>query len=265
MHHAQGATLRQAATVLPPHGVLAPPSNAQRQRGQDATYNQQQRIVEGTDANQSYVTVPRVTTAPAAAAGASTEANPAPTQPAAAGSLDSSSSKDGSPVPAPESSYCFGPSGKKERLRRIQISGDTTWVIPQRFRFLKRVGNIDAKDFLFPSHRALLLHSVHTPEYPLHVLQIGSGAYGCVASFEEAGETGGTRVAVKKIGDLFRDLVDAKRILREIKILKALKHENLIHLVEIFDPLTPGKTFLYPSLPLHIPCSHLFASSLCNF
>lgn len=78
--------------------------------------------------------------------------------------------------------------------------------------------------------------------------QIGSGAYGCVASFEEAGENGSSRVAVKKIGDLFRDLVDAKRILREIKILKALKHENLIELIEILDPLTPGASFLTPFL-----------------
>lgn len=72
-------------------------------------------------------------------------------------------------------------------------------------------------------------------------LQIGSGAYGCVASFEETGESGVSRVAVKKIGDLFRDMVDAKRILREIKILKALQHENMIHLLEILDPLTPGQ------------------------
>lgn len=74
----------------------------------------------------------------------------------------------------------------------------------------------------------------------LLLFQIGSGAYGSVASFEDSASPSSPRVAVKKIGDLFRDLVDAKRILREIKILKALKHENLIHLLDIFDPLTPG-------------------------
>lgn len=108
--------------------------------------------------------------------------------------------------------------------------------------------------------------------------QVGSGAYGCVASFvdttvfvreetnsddgdssrqqnscsgshcegstkngQEVASTTNKKLAVKKIGDLFRDLIDAKRIYREIKILKELKHDNIINLVEILDPQTPGK------------------------
>jgi mitogen-activated protein kinase 1/3 len=42
-------------------------------------------------------------------------------------------------------------------------------------------------------------------------------------------------VAIKKVTDAFQDLIDAKRILREIKLLKHLgQHENIISLVDLF-------------------------------
>jgi serine/threonine protein kinase len=41
-------------------------------------------------------------------------------------------------------------------------------------------------------------------------------------------------VAIKKIGDTFCDLVDAKRILREIKLLRHfIGHENIIQIYDI--------------------------------
>ena len=62
--------------------------------------------------------------------------------------------------------------------------------------------------------------------------QLGSGAYGVVALAVD-GEGGG-RVAIKKIGHAYADLVDAKRILREIKLMKTLgAHENLVELVDL--------------------------------
>lgn len=55
---------------------------------------------------------------------------------------------------------------------------------------------------------------------------VGGGAYGVVVSADDA--TTGRRVAVKKCRDVFRDLTDAKRILRELKLLRLLgAHENL--------------------------------------
>jgi len=44
----------------------------------------------------------------------------------------------------------------------------------------------------------------------------------------------GRKVAIKKVGDTFCDLVDAKRILREIKLLRHfIGHENIIQIYDI--------------------------------
>jgi len=43
-----------------------------------------------------------------------------------------------------------------------------------------------------------------------------------------------TRVAIKKIKDTFENLIDAKRILREIKILRHFSsHENIVTILDI--------------------------------
>lgn len=49
---------------------------------------------------------------------------------------------------------------------------------------------------------------------------IGGGAYGVVISAKN--KITGEEVAIKKIGNAFNDLIDAKRILREIKLLSKL-------------------------------------------
>ncbi len=55
---------------------------------------------------------------------------------------------------------------------------------------------------------------------------IGHGAYGVVISALDK-ETG-QKVAIKKISRAFEDPIDAKRILREIKLMKKFSHENVI-------------------------------------
>ncbi|KAL8272907.1 hypothetical protein Esti_003161 [Eimeria stiedai] len=217
-----GASLRQVAggpAAAAPYSMHKYQQQQQRRYGEgEALYHQQEAAAANDtcgNIEDRHFGASRLTTAPTAAGSKETPSAADKTAAAAAAAAGGTSSRRGgssSQAPAPESTYCFGPAGKKEVLRRMQISGDTTWVMPQRFRFLKR---------------------------------IGSGAYGCVASFEDSGQEAPTRVAVKKIGDLFRDLVDAKRILREIKILKTLKHENLIELMEILDPLTPDFEDIY--------------------
>jgi mitogen-activated protein kinase 1/3 len=63
---------------------------------------------------------------------------------------------------------------------------------------------------------------------------IGTGSYGSVC---EAHDHDHNRlVAIKKIGHMFEDLIDCKRILREIAILSKLKHD---HVVQIYDIPTP--------------------------
>jgi mitogen-activated protein kinase 1/3 len=50
----------------------------------------------------------------------------------------------------------------------------------------------------------------------------------------------GQKVAIKKIPKAFDDLIDAKRIYREIKLLKFFDHENVVTLLEVEKP--PGRT-----------------------
>lgn len=54
---------------------------------------------------------------------------------------------------------------------------------------------------------------------------IGHGAYGVVISALDK-ETN-KKVAIKKIARAFEDAIDAKRILREIKLMKKFSHENV--------------------------------------
>eukprot|EP00971_Amphidinium_carterae_P334188 6469312-Amphidinium_carterae.3 len=49
------------------------------------------------------------------------------------------------------------------------------------------------------------------------IKKVGSGAYGTVASFQTKS---GQKLAVKKVSDAFHDLIDGKRILREVKLLR---------------------------------------------
>jgi mitogen-activated protein kinase 1/3 len=50
---------------------------------------------------------------------------------------------------------------------------------------------------------------------------VGKGAYGVVCSAKDAAT--GEKVAIKKITNAFENLVDARRTLREMKLLRYLK------------------------------------------
>lgn len=64
---------------------------------------------------------------------------------------------------------------------------------------------------------------------------IGRGAYGIVCSSinRETNE----KVAIKKINNVFDNRVDALRTLRELKLLRHLRHENVIALKDIMMPV----------------------------
>ncbi len=63
---------------------------------------------------------------------------------------------------------------------------------------------------------------------------VGSGAYGVVISAQDSEIS--KNVAIKMVPKAFNDEVDAKRILREIKLLKHLKHENIVGIVDMMPP-----------------------------
>lgn len=46
-------------------------------------------------------------------------------------------------------------------------------------------------------------------------------------------------MAIKRIHKAFEDVIDAKRVLREIKILKFFDHDNIIELIDIQKPASP--------------------------
>ena len=58
-----------------------------------------------------------------------------------------------------------------------------------------------------------------------YIKKIGHGAYGVVVSALD--RKNNVKVAIKKVANAFDDLIDAKRILREIRLLKFFDHENL--------------------------------------
>lgn len=65
---------------------------------------------------------------------------------------------------------------------------------------------------------------------------IGSGAYGIVVSCNDVESSQKEKVAIKMVPRAFHDEVDAKRILREIKLLKHFRHPNIISIMDMMPP-----------------------------
>ncbi len=63
---------------------------------------------------------------------------------------------------------------------------------------------------------------------------IGTGAYGVVCAAKD--NRTGKRVAIKKIPKVFEVIVIAKRTYRELKILRHLRHENIISILDVMLP-----------------------------
>ncbi|ESL06647.1 mitogen-activated protein kinase 3 [Trypanosoma rangeli SC58] len=70
---------------------------------------------------------------------------------------------------------------------------------------------------------------------------LGTGAYGiaCCCLNEETKE----KVSIKKCRDVFRDLEDGKRVLREIAMMRFFQHENLLHVMDILPPMEKYSEF----------------------
>lgn len=72
--------------------------------------------------------------------------------------------------------------------------------------------------------------------------EIGSGSYGLVCSADD--EIAGCKVAIKKVANVFDDLVDAKRILREIRLLRHLTgHANITAIRDVMTSPVGTRNF----------------------
>uniref|UniRef100_A0A2K5RHH5 mitogen-activated protein kinase n=1 Tax=Cebus imitator TaxID=2715852 RepID=A0A2K5RHH5_CEBIM len=78
---------------------------------------------------------------------------------------------------------------------------------------------------------------------------VGSGAYGAVCSAVDSRT--GAKVAIKKLYRPFQSELFAKRAYRELRLLKHMRHENVIGLLDVF---TPDET-LDDFTDLKVPCS----------
>lgn len=63
---------------------------------------------------------------------------------------------------------------------------------------------------------------------------IGKGSYGVVCSAIDTHT--GEKVAIKKIHDIFEHISDAARILREVKLLRLLRHPDVVEIKHIMLP-----------------------------
>jgi len=73
---------------------------------------------------------------------------------------------------------------------------------------------------------------------------LGQGAYGMVCSAEDKSRDN-TKVAIKKIARMYDDLVDAKRILRELKLLAFFNHPHVVGLLDLIPGIKQDEDDLY--------------------
>jgi len=107
----------------------------------------------------------------------------------------------------------------------VERGGNKIRGVPESQRTLKppKVHAFTAKSQTF---------TVDEKYQPLN--EIGQGAYGVVCAAMDTST--GTKVAIKKISKVFDDLIDGKRVLREIKLLRHFDHENVVGLYDLINP-----------------------------
>uniref|UniRef100_A0A3Q2XI96 mitogen-activated protein kinase n=1 Tax=Hippocampus comes TaxID=109280 RepID=A0A3Q2XI96_HIPCM len=78
------------------------------------------------------------------------------------------------------------------------------------------------------------------PERYQNLTPVGSGAYGSVSAYDVILRQ---KVAVKKLSRPFQSLVHSRRSYRELRLLKHMKHENVIGLLDVFTPAAALEDF----------------------
>ncbi|CAL0313781.1 unnamed protein product [Lupinus luteus] len=99
--------------------------------------------------------------------------------------------------------------------------------------------NLFAPDFSMDPHKKGTQEAEFFTEYGeasrYQILEVvGKGSYGVVGSAVDTHT--GEKVAIKKINDVFEHVSDATRILREIKLLRLLRHPDIVEIKHIMLP-----------------------------
>jgi len=84
-----------------------------------------------------------------------------------------------------------------------------------------------------------------SPKYTF-IKELGTGTYGSVAEAVEIAT--GRKVAIKRFGDMFKDRVMCKRVLREIEILYSLNHPFIVRPYEMFTRNSNAEVYLVMEL-----------------
>ncbi|GFP86234.1 mitogen-activated protein kinase 9 [Phtheirospermum japonicum] len=117
-------------------------------------------------------------------------------------------------------------------IEDFDISGLKLIKVPKRVDFPLSVSSMD-------SQKKSNLETEFFTEYgeaSRYQVQevVGKGSYGVVGSAIDTHT--GERVAIKKINDVFEHVSDATRILREIKLLRLLRHPDIVEIKHIMLP-----------------------------
>ncbi|XP_028989443.1 mitogen-activated protein kinase 7 [Betta splendens] len=136
--------------------------------------------------------------------------------------------KNNQPVAMCPESIAANKGRENPNQRGVQAAGGTTDT------------STAAKNLALLKARSLDVKFDVGEEYDI-IETIGTGAYGVVSSARR--RDNGQQVAIKKISNAFEVLTNAKRTLRELKILKHFKHDNIIAIKDILQPNLPHSAF----------------------
>ncbi|KAL0408961.1 UNVERIFIED_CONTAM: Mitogen-activated protein kinase [Sesamum radiatum] len=90
---------------------------------------------------------------------------------------------------------------------------------------------------------------------------VGKGSYGVVVAAVDTHT--GEKVAIKKINDIFEHVSEATRILREIKLLRLLRHPDIVEIKHIMLP--PSHVFHRDLKPKNILANADCKLKICDF
>jgi mitogen-activated protein kinase 1/3 len=124
---------------------------------------------------------------------------------------------------------------KKKKKERVGSKSKRPGCLSTRRKMASRV---EVREGTCPpgKHHYMLwrsLFEIDTKYIPIK--PIGKGAYGVVCSARN--NDNGDKIAIKKITNAFENTTDARRTLREIRLLRHLFHENIIAVKDIMKPV----------------------------